>query len=166
MPARVARRLAAARERLIRLEGALAGISLLLIILLSLGQIGARNFFDTGLPAAATLVRHLVLYVLFLGAVLAVEQQRHIKIDALAAWLPETWNRHLARPLNLLAAVVCALFTRAAVRFWADAWHYAEPGQHWATALDLIIPVGFGLLSLHFLLHTLLGPRQSGGDHL
>ena len=148
------------RRFLTRMETALAGLSLLLLITLTLLQIIARNLFETGLPVADTLSRHLVLYITFFGAALAADSQRHIRIDTVAAWLPRVWLDRLQRPLNTIAALICAAFTHAAVRFWVDEWQYVANPERWQTALNLIIPVGFGLLALHFLLAVLAGPAR------
>lgn len=149
------------RRFLTRAETALAGLSLLLLVGLTLAQTVARNLFDTGLPAADAVTRHLVLYILFFGAALAAENQRHIRIDVVAAWLSQATLDRLHRPLNALAAVVCILFTLAAARFWLDEWAYVSDAERWQTLVNLILPCGFGLLSLHFLLAALLGPNTS-----
>lgn len=147
------------RRLLTRAETALAGLSLLLLVGLTLAQTVARNLFDTGLPAADAVTRHLVLYILFFGAALAAEGQRHIRIDVVSAWLAQTTLDRLHRPLNALAALVCILFTLAAARFWLDEWAYVSAVERWQTLMNLILPLGFGLLCVHFLLAALLGPR-------
>jgi TRAP-type transport system small permease protein len=148
------------QRELTRVETALAGLSLLLLVALTLAQIVARNLFETGLPAADALTRHLVLYVAFLGAALAAQAQRHIRIDVVSAWLSEDWLARLHRPLNALAGLVCVLLTQAAVRFWIDEWQHVATHDRWHTLVALIIPVGFALLCVHFLLATLLGPPR------
>lgn len=148
------------RRLLTRTETALAGLSLLLLVGLTLAQILARNVFATGLPAADTLTRHLVLYITFFGAALAADSQRHIRVDALATWLSERWLERLHRPLNAIAMLVCAAFAHAAARFWLDEWRYAAEAERWHAAFNLIIPIGFGLLALHFLLAVLAGPAR------
>jgi len=145
------------REGLIRLETWLAAGSLLLLLLLALVQILARNLFDAGIADAETLTRYLVLYVTFFGATLAIERHRHIKIDVCASLLPPTAQARLYRPMSALAALVCALLTAAAVRYWLDAWHYAPDHERWLVLVSLVIPIGFGLLALQFLLAALTG---------
>ncbi|VAW77581.1 hypothetical protein MNBD_GAMMA15-1007 [hydrothermal vent metagenome] len=146
------------RGRLAQLETLLAAASLLLLLTLALIQIIARNGFDAGIAEADTLTRYLVLYVTFFGAALAVDRNRHIKIDAANALLSARTQEMLYRPLHALAALVCAFFTDAAIRFWRDEWTYAQDYDRWQTLVGLILPVGFALLTLHFLLAALLGP--------
>ncbi len=145
---------------LTRVETALAGLSLLLLVSLTLIQIIARNLFESGLPLADAITRHLVLYVTFFGAALAADAQRHIRIDVVSAWLSQQWLDRLYRPLHVLAGCVCLIMTKAAVRFWIDEWQYAANNERWQALLTLILPVGFGLLCLHFLLSAILGPQR------
>ncbi|MDX1698586.1 MAG: hypothetical protein R3308_09885, partial [Thiohalobacterales bacterium] len=51
------------RSMLIRLDGFMAGTSLLVLLLLVSAQVVLRNLFDTGIPHADVLSRYLVLYV-------------------------------------------------------------------------------------------------------
>ena len=155
------RRLEALRQWLVRLENGAAALSLLALLLLAVSQIIARNFFEIGLPVADKLTRILVLYVMFFGAVLAIERRRHIKIDILCTLMPAALTERLYRPVQAVAAFICLLFALAAIRFWRDEWAYAADYERWQTLVILIIPVGFVLLSLHFVLAVLLGKNPA-----
>lgn len=148
------------RYHLRRIEIVLAGLSLLLMLVLTLGQIIARNFFETGLPAADTLARYLVLYVAFFGAALATDTDQHIKIDVLSSFLHQHWVGRLFRPLQLLGTIVTGLYAQAAYRLCWEEWQFAAMHEKWTVALMCIIPLGFSLLCLHFLLDTLTGPAR------
>lgn len=145
----------ALRRALVRLDTFMAGGALLLLLMLVFGQVLLRNFLDTGIPAADVLSRYLVLYVTFFGAALAIEQQRHIRVDAVAAFLGPAQIRRLLPPLYLISAVVCALLAWAAMRFWYDDWQYVAANERWSSVLALVTPFGFCLLALHFLLGSL-----------
>jgi len=138
--------------------GWLAALSLLLLIVLALVQILARNLFDSGIAEADTLTRYLVLYVTFFGAAVAVQRGRHIRIDVLCALLQPAMVGKLYRPMHTGAAVICGLFTDAAIRFWRDGWQFAPQHEQWLSLVGLIIPVGFALLTVQFLLAAVLGP--------
>jgi TRAP-type transport system small permease protein len=148
------------KRSLIALEKSLAVVSLFLLLAFSLVQIVARNFFDFGFTHLDTISRHLVLYLAFMGAALIIEDDRHIKIDILAAFLTDKHKRLLLQPLLLLAAIICAFFAWHALRFWLDEWHYAADAERWQVLMALILPAGFCTLTLHFLLCVLTG--QSG----
>lgn len=148
------------RALLIGLETRLAAVSLLLLLVLALVQVVARNLFDTGFAAADTLSRYLVLYVTFFGAALAVERNRHIRIDVLANFMSPVIRARLLRPLHALAAAVCLLLAHAAARYWLDAWQYAPEHERWLVLVSLVLPVGFGLLTLELSLAALLGAHE------
>lgn len=150
-------RLAQIQTLLLRLERWIGGGALLLLLILVLAQVVARNVFSLGLPMADTLTRYLVLYVTFFGAILAIHGQRHISLDVLCAWLGQGWRDRLYRPLHLFGALVSALLCQAAWAYWQDEWAHVSDAERWMTLLALILPVGFGLLSLHFLLAVLIG---------
>jgi TRAP-type C4-dicarboxylate transport system permease small subunit len=142
---------------LLRIERWIGGGCLLLLLLLALAQVIARNVFSIGLPTADTLTRYLVLYVTFFGAILAIHGQRHISLDILCVWLGQCWRERLYRPLHVLGALVTGLLCQAAWAYWQDEWAHVANHDRWMTLLALILPIGFGLLSLHFLLAALIG---------
>lgn len=148
------------RALLTQVETWMAAGSLLLLLLLALVQIVARNLFDAGFATAETLSRYLVLYVLFFGAALAIERDRHIKIDVACSFLSRATLDRLYRPMHALAALVCLFFTDAAIRYWRDAWLYAPEHERWLVLIGLVIPIGFGLLTLQYLLTVFLGQDQ------
>lgn len=149
------------RATLVRLETFTAAFSLLLLLGLALAQILARNFFSTGLADADTLIRYLVLYILFVGAALAADRDRHISIDVCSTLLSEKAMRALYRPLNALTAIICAIFSDAAIRFWKDELQFAPDHEHWLVLVELIVPIGFLLLTLQFALNAIQGPDRN-----
>lgn len=140
-------------------ESLIAVAGLVLLLSLSLAEIAARNFFHTAIPGAEVLDRYLVLWVSFLGAVMAV-RERHIKIDAVAVWLPPNWRRKLERPIFLFSAIVCSGLFWAALRFWREEWLHAPAAEKWIVWLGIIIPLSFFLLTFHFFLRFIIGPRS------
>ena len=52
------------------------------------------------------------------------------------------------------------MLSDAAIRYWRDAWHYTPEHERWLVLVGLVIPVGFGLLTLQYLLATWLGPDE------
>lgn len=142
-----------------RVESALAISGLVLMLALSLAEIVLRNLFHTSIPGTDVMIRHLVLWVSFMGAVVAV-RERHIKVEIIAVWLPDLWRRHLERPIFLFSAVVCAFIAWASVRFWYQEWLHVPAGEQWIALLSSVIPLSFLLLALHFSLRFLIGPRS------
>jgi TRAP-type C4-dicarboxylate transport system permease small subunit len=149
------------RDGLVWIETWLAAGSLLLLLGLAVVQILARNLFDTGIADADSLTRYLVLYVTFFGAAVAVERDRHIKIDVCSVVLPTPALRALYRPLRAIAALVCGVLAEAAIRFWLDEWQFAPRHERWQVGVALVIPLGFILLTLQFMLAALIGQEDA-----
>lgn len=138
---------------MVKIESAIGAFSLFLILALSLFQIIARNFFDFGYAEIEIINRNLLIICGAMGAVLATSKLRHIKIDALAIFIDNRWLKRICCPIALFSAVVCALLCYYACIFVMDEWEYAPANERWALPFNLIYPVGFGLLGLHFVLN-------------
>ena len=141
-----------------KIEGAILIILLLVMLLMAFGQVVLRNFFSGGIVWGDILLRHLVLWIGFLGAALATSGERHINIDILTRYLPERLRGAVAALSNVFAAVVCFLLFRASLTFleFEIANHntiFAEIPSWYA---QIIIPVGYGLLTLHFIVRAIL----------
>jgi len=139
------------------LERYAVAFSLLSLLLLTIVQVIARNFFDTGFNEIELVQRHLVIYVAFLGAILATERNRHIKIDALCACLSFQIRALTIRPFLFLTSLVCAAMTYYAFNFWSDEWEFSADNERWVLIMLTIYPIGYTLLSLHFFLLSIVG---------
>ncbi len=113
------------RSYLVKIESVIAAASLLLLLLLSMVQVLARNFFDMGFPDLDVIMRYLILFVSFLGAILATERNTHIKIDIVSSLLREELRQKLMRPIFFLSALVCMAFFWYSTLFWLDEWEFA-----------------------------------------
>lgn len=145
------------------LHGVETGLLVLLVIaLVGLAgtQILARLFFDGGWPWVDPVSRALVLWTGMLGALAAARDDRHISLDALTRVLRGNALR-AARFLTFgFAAAVSALLA------WYG-WRLVELDRDSATLafgpvfswqVELILPVGFGLLALRFAIRALRRP--------
>ncbi|HIA08346.1 MAG TPA: TRAP transporter small permease [Chromatiaceae bacterium] len=137
-------------QLLCRIESAIAIGSLLALLLIALGQIIARNLFDSGLIEADVLARHLVLYIVFFGSILAIRRNAHIRIDLLAHWIPPHNQVRATRLLNLFATGICAVLTYAAIKFWLTERIYTPDHEMWVLFVSLVIPIGFCLMTLRY----------------
>lgn len=127
------------------------------MILLAFLQVILRNFFSTSILWGDTLLRHLVLWIGFIGASLATKETRHINIDALSRMLSKPAKKISAIIVNLFAAIVCFFLTKASITFLT---YEKESGSTLFADIpvwifQIIIAIGFGLMMLRFLLHAL-----------
>src|SRR5262249_23963488 len=89
------------------------------MLLLAVLQVGLRYFFKTGLLWGDVAARILVLWVGFLGAVLAAGESKHFHIDLLSRFLPERGTLWLQRSASLFAAVICFALGKASLAYLA-----------------------------------------------
>ena len=139
------------------LERAVVVVLLLSLLLLGLLQIILRNVFASGLFWADEVLRHLVLWLGFLGASLAAHEQRHLRMDVLARCMPAGGQPWLALLINLFAASGCAILAQAA---WTFVRFERESGAVLSVGLAVwiaqsIVPLGFLLMALRFALRLL-----------
>ena len=144
-----------------KLEAGLVRAEEIFVCLLLLGMTGLafaevllRGLFHIGLPWANILLRQAVLWVALVGASLAASQKRHIKLDVLLRLMPSKPARRVGGAIDLLAAAVCLVLTRAAWVFVASEREFGTLlyGEIPAWPFQIILPAGFGLLALKFLL--------------
>jgi TRAP-type C4-dicarboxylate transport system permease small subunit len=144
---------------ILMLEDGLLALLVGAMIAIASTQIVLRNFFDASISWGDPTLRILVLWTALLGAMSATRNNNHIRIDILSRFLPDKINRLTRRLTNLFAAVVCALVAWHSARFvrfeWEDGSILFASIPAWAA--EAIIPIGFGVMALRFLLHTILG---------
>jgi C4-dicarboxylate transporter DctQ subunit len=127
------------------------------MVVLSFLQVLLRNIFDTGLLWADIFLRHLVLWVGFIGAALATRSDKHINIDLLSRIIPKRYFLSVKIVTRLFAIIVCVILARASYAFVMSEKEAATivfeniPGWY----LQIIIPVGFLLIGFRFLLKIL-----------
>jgi C4-dicarboxylate transporter DctQ subunit len=140
-------------------DGLLAGL-LLVLLGLAVAQIGLRWFADGGWLQGEAVQRTLVLWIALLGALGAARERRHLSLDLLPRLLPPFGQRIVWVLAQFVAAGVCAAMG------WYG-WSLVElereaPGLLFAGVPTwvgmLIIPFGFAVLSLRFVIAMMLGP--------
>ena len=127
------------------------------MILIAFLQVILRNFFSTSILWGDLFLRHLVLWVGFLGAALATKESKHINIDALSRILSPTLKKIAGFITNLFAAIVCFFLTKASFTFIG----YEKESQSilfeniptWI--FQTIIVFGFGIIMFRFLIHAI-----------
>ncbi len=144
------------RRLILLFEEGLLVILLSATILLAASQIAMRNLFDSGLIWADPTLRIMVLWLALLGAIAATREGRHIRIDLFSHKLPKPARSLLLVVNNLFSAFICALLTWHAVRFvhaeWQDGAMLFASLPAWLG--EIIIPMGFGIMTLRFLFNT------------
>ncbi len=124
------------------------------MVILSFLQVVLRNFFDTGLLWGDIFLRHLVLWVGFVGASLATRQEKHINIDIFNRIIPKKFIPPVKIIVDLISLVICIILAKASYEFMIME---KEAGttvfnnvRSWI--IGIILPAGFGLIAVRFIL--------------
>ena len=162
-------RLSAALTRLVKLvtwtENALLVAMLAAMVLLAAAQILLRNFFDMSIFGADQLLRLLVLWVAFLGAVSASREGKHIHVDAIARWLPGRVNAGVAALTDLFTFCVCMALVWQSLRFVQSSRESGEMafGSLPVWVAGLILPLAFALIALRYALRFVQHAQRARG---
>jgi TRAP-type C4-dicarboxylate transport system permease small subunit len=141
------------KQLILIFEDGLMAIILSATILLAASQILLRNLFDSGLIWADPTLRIMVLWLAMLGAIAATREDRHIRVDLLSHKLSKKSRFVLSLLNNSFSALICGIITWHAVRFVYMEW---QAGSKLFASLpawlgEIIIPIGFGIMTLRFL---------------
>ncbi len=145
-------------EWIARFETFLLVFIVLFMVFLAALQIVLRKFFDYGILWGDIFLRQLVLWVSFIGASLATKENKHINMDLLGRSLKGLWKTAGEVLIHLFSAYIALLLARAG-------WHFVQSEIEFGSTVfnnvpswyfEIIIPIGFGLMALRFLLNALL----------
>jgi len=146
-------------------ENALLIGMLALMVGLAAAQIFFRNFFDMSIFGADQMLRLLVLWVAFLGAVSASREGKHIHVDAVARWLPGRVKPVAVAITDLFTLLVCLMLAWESLRFMQSARESGEMafGSLPVWMAELILPLGFTLIALRYGLRLMHHVQQARG---
>ena len=135
-------------------EDAVLVIILSGMILLAAGQIVLRNFLNVGFIWGDELLRMLVLWIAVAGAVAASRSDKHINIAILDRFLPPAALRWVEVVVDGFTAAVCGAVCWFSVQFVRTSHEFGDVllGGVPAWILQLVLPVGFGLISYRYTL--------------
>ena len=126
------------------------------MILLSSGEIVLRNFFDHGIIWIDPLLRVLVLWAGLIGATVASRDNKHIRIDLISRLFSKRVHLFIQIFIGLFTASVCGVIAWHGARWvlqdYRDSLTAFQGLPSWA--LEIIIPLAFGLIALRYLLHS------------
>jgi len=139
------------------LENAVLVALLGFLIVFSFVQIVLRNVFSIGVTWGDGLTRVVVLWLALLGALAASRDGRHIRMNALAQWLPPRLHVAVGVGSDLFAAVVSAALAYFAFEFVSESRSYGDQllGEFPAWWFESIMPVAFALIAYRFVIHAL-----------
>lgn len=146
-----------------RLEDGLIALFLAMMVLMVLAQIVLRNLFQSGIPGGEDFIRHLVLWIAFVGAGVATRSNAHVRIDALTHLVGKAGvGRYVDVAVGLFSGAVCLILLFASCHF---VWIEFQNQDHSAFfhlpiwVMQTIIPLGYAIIALRFF-HNSIGSMQ------
>jgi TRAP-type C4-dicarboxylate transport system permease small subunit len=116
---------------------------LLILTLLLVVQVGARNFFSVGLPWADELSRYCGLGIVFLAAPVLVRRNMQVRVTLFVEMMPPIMQAVAELFASLAVNLFCLAFMISAYLFMSHAWRFVTPA--------------IGMPNLVFYLPALLG---------
>jgi len=144
-----------------RVEEILLVLLLGALVLFSFTQLVLRLVFSFGFPWADIFLRHIVLWIGFIGGVIALDEGKHFAID----FFKRNFSGKTLDLVNVIsdffALITLYFLFNFAMGFWVDEYLYKSilftvgSIEVPAYSLNCIIPIGFLLLLTHFAFKTL-----------
>lgn len=137
-----------------KVENYLLVVIVLVMVAMAFFQVVLRNVFDEGILWGDIFLRHLVLWVGFIGASLATRDEKHINIDVFTRFAKGKSKFIFKSIIYLFSALICWLLTDASWAFVLEEIEYKTtlfadiPSWY----MQIIIPVGFALMTIRFFL--------------
>lgn len=138
-------------------ENALLVLLLSAMMLLAVGQIVLRMFFDSGLLWADELLKIFVLWIALVASVAAARSRRHLRIDILSRYVPQRYARIPELLVDLFAAGICGLIAWHSLQFILLSMGDTVLVDIPSWVVHGIVPVAFLLMCYRFTLHFLSG---------
>lgn len=135
-------------------ENASLVILLSTMIILAVGQIVLRIFFNFGFIWTDELIKLIVLWIALIASIAAARNDRHLRIDVMSHFVPEKYARFPRIIVEAFAASMCAVLA------WYS-WQYVQLSLEFedtvlidipAWIAYLVLPLSFALMAYRFLL--------------
>jgi TRAP-type C4-dicarboxylate transport system permease small subunit len=143
-------------------EDAFISVIIISMVVLVLVQILLRNFLATGVSGGSEMVRHMVLWVAFIGAIIAARERKHIKIDLFQRIFHTGVIRSLSECLaELFTTAICGLLLYASINFVINDMTSETVIPFLSLSIpvwyfEVIIPIGYMAVMIRYVVYTIL----------
>jgi len=138
------------------------------MILLATAQIVLRNFFEISFIWSDEALRLMVLWIAVAGAVAASRSDKHINIAVLDRFLAGRFKTAKDLLIHSFTAAICGIVAWHGMQFVRTSHEFGDVllGQVPAWILQLVLPLGFGLICYRYTLFTVgdAGRLVRGGE--
>ena len=137
-------------------ENLAVSLALAAMAILPLAEIALRAVFHSGISGSGALVQHLTLVVGMLGAAVAARENRLLTLSTGASLLSGKLQVAARIFSGAVAVAVTILLTYASYQFVATETQAGKilTGRIPTWIVELVLPIGFGLVALRLLKHA------------
>ncbi|MFY9509660.1 MAG: TRAP transporter small permease [Rubrivivax sp.] len=147
---------------------ALMVAGLVLMVVLVFGNVVLRYAFSSGITVSEELSRWIFIWITFLGAIIAVQENGHLGTDMLLAKLPPRARRACMQLARLLMVVICVLLLRGAWEQTRINWDVSAPSSGaslaWFYGAGVVFAVSALVMLLAQMLHAGASDTLSAGE--
>ncbi len=140
-------------DKLAKIEGFLLSVCLGLMVFMVLLQIVLRNCFSSGISGGDAIVRHMLLWVGFIGAGLATRKGVHIRIDIASKVLNQKGLEVVRVLTDIFSVIIGSLLVYASFNFVKIGYGSDDKLLFMNLPIwfmESIIPIGFLIMTLRF----------------
>lgn len=124
------------------------------MMLLAVGQIVLRLFFNYGFVWADELIKLMVLWIALIASVAAARNNKHLRIDVLSHFVPEKYARVPKIIVEAFTAFMCGVLAWQSLRFLNLTIEFEDTVlvDFPAWIAYSVLPLAFALMSYRFAL--------------
>ena len=133
---------------------------LLMLTLFPTLEIIARKFFQTGIPDSSNYIKHLVLWITFIGGMITSKEKKHLALTASIDAIKEPLKSRINLTTGLISSIICFALSWSALAMVFIAFEpTGKVGIFPIRFITIIMPVGYFIMAVRFL--TLLENTKS-----
>lgn len=151
-------------DKLIQTEQAACAMLLFVVLVVTLWGVFERFVLRTGFGWSDEAARYVNVYCIFLGACLGVMKNAHVGVDVFVRLVPMRYQKALGIVTYALCAAFCATVAYTGYSYFLR----LQASNQISAALQipicwvfLAVPLGCGLMCLHYILRLALGDIET-----
>lgn len=126
---------------------------LCLMVIIVFANVVSRYYLESSLAWSEEIARFMLIWLVFLGAVVAYQKDEHLGLDIFVKQLPLGMRRIVAVVIDLLVLFSLGLLVKGGFWMMTDSWAWLSPATDTPYGkIYLIIPLTCGLMFLQTLI--------------
>jgi TRAP-type transport system small permease protein len=132
---------------------AFLALCMLSMVVMVFGNVVLRYIFNSGITISEELSRYVFVWLVFVGAIVAMRENAHLGIDTLVTRLPRLGKKVCLAISELLMLLCCSMFLWGTwMQHDVNATNIAPVtglNMIWVYGMGYVTSIGIGLLNIH-----------------